>query len=107
MGGLRLDRTSSIELEPRTLSFSELELAREAAMYILNNKPSEEAIKIFTEGLQPVPRTRDNACLKGDSEEEEEKEEEEDNDVVLMNCLWMDQFYDLYLPQRDTVTAPF
>ncbi|KAF0888144.1 hypothetical protein E2562_010842 [Oryza meyeriana var. granulata] len=47
-------RMSSIELEPKTLTLDQLKFAREAALYVLNTKPAEEAIRIFTEGLKPV-----------------------------------------------------
>ncbi|KAH1237312.1 hypothetical protein GLYMA_08G156600v4 [Glycine max] len=51
---LPLERTSSIEREPRTLNINQIQSARELAIYILNTKTIEEASRIFTEGLQPV-----------------------------------------------------
>ncbi|MQL93007.1 hypothetical protein Taro_025637 [Colocasia esculenta] len=45
---------TSIEREPLTLSTQQLQCAREAALFVLNTKTLEEAISIFTEGLQPV-----------------------------------------------------
>ncbi|TKY60429.1 hypothetical protein E2542_SST17528 [Spatholobus suberectus] len=59
---LPLERTSSIEREPRTLNISQIQSARELAIYILNTKTIEEASRIFTEGLQPVVSA---ACCVG------------------------------------------
>ncbi|KAK4780425.1 hypothetical protein SAY87_016531 [Trapa incisa] len=47
-------RTSSIENEPRTLSFREMECAREAALFVMNTRSTEDALSVFTEGLKPV-----------------------------------------------------
>ncbi|XP_031385011.1 uncharacterized protein LOC116198889 isoform X1 [Punica granatum] len=52
----RIDRKSSIESEPRTLSLRQMERAREAALIVLNTRSIEDAMSIFTEGLQPVLR---------------------------------------------------
>lgn len=49
-----IQRTSSIEREPRTLDIGQIQSARNLAIYILNTKTFEEASRIFTEGLQPV-----------------------------------------------------
>ncbi|MED6180712.1 hypothetical protein PIB30_012864 [Stylosanthes scabra] len=57
-----IERSSSIETEPRTLSIDQLQSARDLAIYILNTKPIEEASRIFTEGLQPVVSA---ACRMG------------------------------------------
>lgn len=50
----RIDRTSSIEREPRALSFHQLQRARDLAIYVMNTNGVEEASRIFTEGLKPV-----------------------------------------------------
>ncbi|XP_018503027.2 uncharacterized protein LOC103947494 isoform X1 [Pyrus x bretschneideri] len=66
----RMDRKSSIETEPRTLRIDQIKFARvkgmqrvrytrgsiymEAAKYVVNTKNIEEAMSIFTEGLEPV-----------------------------------------------------
>ncbi|CAM8956743.1 unnamed protein product [Rhodiola kirilowii] len=50
----QIERTSSIENEPRTLHMSQMEYAREAALYVLNTSSVEDAMRIFTEGLKPV-----------------------------------------------------
>nr|KYP67852.1 hypothetical protein KK1_024207 [Cajanus cajan] len=46
---LSLQRTSSIEREPRTLTISQIQSARELAIYILNTRTLEESSRIFTE----------------------------------------------------------
>ncbi|PRQ47645.1 hypothetical protein RchiOBHm_Chr2g0101941 [Rosa chinensis] len=51
---VRTGRKSSIESEPRTLRFHQIQYAREAAEYVMNTKDLEEAKRIFTQGLQPV-----------------------------------------------------
>ncbi|CAD6270331.1 unnamed protein product [Miscanthus lutarioriparius] len=50
-------RMSSIEWEPKTLTFDQIKIAREAALYVVSTKTEEEAIRIFTEGLKPVQMT--------------------------------------------------
>ncbi|EEF45163.1 uncharacterized protein LOC8259154 [Ricinus communis] len=52
--GVRLDRKSSIESEPRTLTNSQFQGARDAALYVVNTRSIEEAENIFTQGLEPV-----------------------------------------------------
>ncbi|CAN4114511.1 unnamed protein product [Withania somnifera] len=49
-----LNRTSSIENEPRTLNLNQIQFARDAALYVINTRGLEEAMRIFTEGLDPV-----------------------------------------------------
>lgn len=44
-----IQRTSSIEREPRTLDIGQIQSARNLAIYILNTKTFEEASRIFTE----------------------------------------------------------
>ncbi|XP_043719464.1 uncharacterized protein LOC122667277 [Telopea speciosissima] len=51
---LRIERTSSIESEPRTLTMNQIQFAREAALYVMQTKSIEEALSIFTKGLEPV-----------------------------------------------------
>ncbi|GAY58523.1 hypothetical protein CUMW_187610 [Citrus unshiu] len=50
----KLERRPSIETEPKTLFDDEMNLAREAALKVINSKTKEEALKIFLEGLKPV-----------------------------------------------------
>ncbi|XP_019414767.1 PREDICTED: uncharacterized protein LOC109326527 [Lupinus angustifolius] len=49
----QLESQLSIE-EPKTLHHGELDLAREAAIKIMNSHSKEEALEIFTEGLVPI-----------------------------------------------------
>ncbi|GLT25016.1 hypothetical protein SLA2020_001720 [Shorea laevis] len=51
---VRIDRKLSIENEPKTLRFHQIECAREAALYVMSTRSIEEAMRIFTEGLEPV-----------------------------------------------------
>ncbi|XP_030543740.2 uncharacterized protein LOC115750493 [Rhodamnia argentea] len=50
----RIDRKSSIESEPRTLGFDQIQFARELAEYVMNTRSIDEALTIFTSGLKPV-----------------------------------------------------
>ncbi|KAL2339691.1 hypothetical protein Fmac_007631 [Flemingia macrophylla] len=54
---LKLERNPSIDAEPKTLLRDELNMAREAALKILNTHTKEEALKIFLTGLVPVGTT--------------------------------------------------
>ncbi|XP_058186912.1 uncharacterized protein LOC131303868 [Rhododendron vialii] len=51
---MRMDRKSSIETEPRTLNVHQIQFARDAAKYVVNTSTIEEALRIFTQGLEPV-----------------------------------------------------
>ncbi|XP_039044976.1 uncharacterized protein LOC120184630 isoform X2 [Hibiscus syriacus] len=86
----QLHRTSSIECEPRTLSIDQIQGAREAAMYVVSTRTIEEAMSIFTQGLEPV------VCPAGD------------NIDTTMDLNEMEYFQDLDLQgMRDVVSAPF
>ncbi|QHO58444.1 hypothetical protein HN51_012851 [Arachis hypogaea] len=91
-----IERSSSIEREPRTLSIDQLESARNLAMYILNTKPIEEASRIFTEGLQPVVSA---ACRMGytgmDMDPAQELQNMRDDDPAAHDAF------------RDIASAPF
>ncbi|MED6109396.1 hypothetical protein PIB30_033186 [Stylosanthes scabra] len=50
----QLQRMSSLESEPKTLLHGELNIAREAAIEVLNNHSRKQALKIFLKGLQQV-----------------------------------------------------
>ncbi|CAA2961492.1 ATP-dependent zinc metalloprotease FTSH 10, mitochondrial-like [Olea europaea subsp. europaea] len=43
-----IERQSSIEKEPLTLNIDQIQFAREAALYVMNNRSIEEALRIFT-----------------------------------------------------------
>ncbi|KAG7011119.1 hypothetical protein SDJN02_27917, partial [Cucurbita argyrosperma subsp. argyrosperma] len=89
----RMDRKSSIETEPRTLKMNQIQFAREAALYVMNTTSMEEAIKIFTEGLEAVEckaiRDEDESIMENWFHEQEADE--------------LPPLYQL----RDIVTAPF
>ncbi|CAK7355004.1 unnamed protein product [Dovyalis caffra] len=46
---VRIDRQSSIENEPRTLTMDQIQYAREAALCVVNTRSIEEALSIFTQ----------------------------------------------------------
>ncbi|KAK7410660.1 hypothetical protein VNO78_01624 [Psophocarpus tetragonolobus] len=50
----KLERKPSIDTEPKTLLHGELDVAREAALKIINSHTKEEALKIFLTGLVPA-----------------------------------------------------
>ncbi|OMO56231.1 hypothetical protein COLO4_35729 [Corchorus olitorius] len=95
--GLRnIDRKSSIESEPRTLSFHQIQCAREAAMYVVSTRSIEEAMSIFTEGLEPVVSGA-RADNIGTNTMMDSKE---------MQFLELEEFQQLH-EFRDVVSAPF
>lgn len=104
-----LDRKSSIEKEPRTLNLQQIQFAREAALYVLNTRSMEEALQIFTEGLEPVMNSKERRRQADNQEEthitaDEEGESVRDFDYssAANRCL-------IRLPSRvrDVYTAPF
>ncbi|KAJ8476935.1 hypothetical protein OPV22_020662 [Ensete ventricosum] len=107
MAIIALERKSSIEAEPRTLTAAELRLAREAAMFILNNDLMEEASKIFTEGLKPMPSIRDYCGLFEDCDDEyDDDDEEEEEGDEMRNWVELEQSYHTCL-QIDVANASF
>ncbi|KZV54473.1 hypothetical protein F511_18958 [Dorcoceras hygrometricum] len=86
------ERQSSIETEPRTLNVDQFQFAREAARYVVDTKPLEEALRIFTEGLEPVARCGG--------------EDHELPDLVEEEGQWCDAINEKF-GSRDIVTAPF
>ncbi|KAI3990965.1 hypothetical protein MKX01_026149 [Papaver californicum] len=93
---IQIQRKSSIETEPRTLNIHQIHFAREAALFVLNNRSSEEAETIFTEGLESVSS---GDMLKGghvmlDSDGENDFDAHE-------------KTHSLSSALRDVVTAPF
>ncbi|XP_022773792.1 uncharacterized protein LOC111316048 [Durio zibethinus] len=87
---LGIDRKSSIESEPRTLTIDQIQCAREAAMYVVSTRSIEEAMSIFTEGLKPVVSVaaRDNMM-----------------DLKQIECL--QDLQEQLQGIRDVVSAPF
>ncbi|PIN05526.1 hypothetical protein CDL12_21929 [Handroanthus impetiginosus] len=99
MDGFRLERQSSIENEPRTLSIHQIDYAREAAMYVVNTRSIEEALRIFTEGLEPVARCAESGQRCHAQEREEEQQQKQYSHKDQRN---------IRIPNiRDIVSAPF
>ncbi|XVF39142.1 hypothetical protein PTKIN_Ptkin01aG0012100 [Pterospermum kingtungense] len=48
------ERQLSIQNDPKAMCEREMELAREAALQVINNNSEEEALKILLQGLEPV-----------------------------------------------------
>ncbi|XP_061346823.1 uncharacterized protein LOC133292436 [Gastrolobium bilobum] len=94
---LPIERTSSIEREPRTLTIDQIQSARDLAIYILKTKTIEEASRIFTEGLQPVVSA---ACRMGSNTRMDMDSGEE---LELLNL--KDAAREA--PLRDIASAPF
>ncbi|EOX92536.1 hypothetical protein QQP08_003584 [Theobroma cacao] len=111
---LRIDRKSSIESEPRTLNINEIQCAREAAMYVVRTRTIEEAMSIFTEGLEPVVSVaRDNIGTMMNPKDMQGLEPvvsvARDNIGTMMNPKDMQYLEELLHLQeiRDVVSAPF
>ncbi|KAF5195780.1 hypothetical protein FRX31_014635 [Thalictrum thalictroides] len=95
-----LDRKSSIETEPRTLNFNQIQDARQAALYVVENKSLEEASTIFTEGLNPcktVERKREKD-IKESSGDGESGSNDEDQVLAAPGSMHLG---------RDIASAPF
>eukprot|EP00252_Welwitschia_mirabilis_P005870 TRINITY_DN16466_c0_g1_i1.p1 TRINITY_DN16466_c0_g1~~TRINITY_DN16466_c0_g1_i1.p1 ORF type:complete len:116 (+),score=10.13 TRINITY_DN16466_c0_g1_i1:114-461(+) len=56
--------SAAIEMEPRTLSEVQLQEAREAAVDVMQQKPPDEALSIFTKGLRPVRSVKEMEKLQ-------------------------------------------
>ncbi|KAI3972805.1 hypothetical protein MKX01_019463 [Papaver californicum] len=89
---IQIQRKSSIETEPRTLNIHQVHFAREAALFVLNNRSLEEAVSIFTEGLESVSSgdMQKGGHVMLDSDEENDFDDAYDQKTL-----------------RDVVTAPF
>lgn len=70
-----------MEREPKALSLHELKYAREAALYVLRTHSSEDAVRIFTQGLKPVVGVRKNDSVDDDDYEEEDEDDMFDPDA--------------------------
>ncbi|KAH7566060.1 hypothetical protein ACOSP7_022295 [Xanthoceras sorbifolium] len=89
--GVGIDRKSSIETEPRTLSIDQIQYAREAALNVMRTRSIEEAMNIFTEGLEPVESMTGQNDTRDLGEELQYLEEQLQVAVLV----------------RDVATAPF
>ncbi|CAJ1974325.1 unnamed protein product [Sphenostylis stenocarpa] len=71
----KLERKNSLESEPKTLLQEEMDMAREAALKIINSHTQEEALKIFLTGLVPVetisPKQVKENVVASDCDEDE------------------------------------
>ncbi|KAI6691881.1 hypothetical protein NL676_019591 [Syzygium grande] len=70
----RMEGKASIDSEPKTLSFHQMKLAREAALYVVNSCTMEEALRIFTEGLEPVICCGNRLDLEGEPNDDHHDE---------------------------------
>uniref|UniRef100_A0ACD5WAG3 Uncharacterized protein n=1 Tax=Avena sativa TaxID=4498 RepID=A0ACD5WAG3_AVESA len=114
-GSAGLGRMASMELErePKALSLVELKYAREAALYVLRTHSSEDAVRIFTEGLKPVLGVRKTSMA--DSEDEDDDGNYEDDDSFNPDafpdddsfCHHRHQYGGRADEERDVATAPF
>ncbi|CAK8567482.1 unnamed protein product [Lathyrus sativus] len=78
-----LERTTSIDNEPKTLLQEELNLVREEALKVINTHPKMEALKIFLKGLKPVTistQPSENDVKYDDEDEDEYNYEYDDED---------------------------
>ncbi|CAM0874794.1 unnamed protein product [Alopecurus aequalis] len=97
-------RMPSMEREPKTLSLHELNYAREAALYVLSTHSSQDAARIFTEGLKPVLLASRNST---------DSDSDDDGDVFDPDAFVDDhdarhrQLRGSIPEKRDFATAPF
>ncbi|CAA7025545.1 unnamed protein product [Microthlaspi erraticum] len=73
-----LERKSSIDTEPMTLHFDQIENAREEAICVIKTKTFQEAMDIFTKETQDSLKAREEnrekyANKKNDDDDEEER----------------------------------
>ncbi|KAL3591406.1 hypothetical protein D5086_010046 [Populus alba] len=61
---VRIQRKSSMESEPRTLTMDQIQFAREAALYVVNTRSIEEALSIFTENIITKNASPNIFCLE-------------------------------------------
>ncbi|KAM0862091.1 hypothetical protein ACQ4PT_045486 [Festuca glaucescens] len=64
-------QVQGVAAEPKTLTLQQLNYAREAALYVVSTKTTEEAIRIFTEGLKPVRGVRKTGSSTTDSSDDD------------------------------------
>ncbi|KAF8702523.1 hypothetical protein HU200_032904 [Digitaria exilis] len=79
-------RLPSMECEPKTLTLDQIKLAKEAALYVMNTKTEEEAIRIFTEGLKPVKMKTVRMSSSFDSSSDDEVELGGSSDGATREC---------------------
>ncbi|XP_056168642.1 uncharacterized protein LOC130138466 [Syzygium oleosum] len=75
-----MEGRASIDSEPKTLSFHQMKLAREAALYVVKKCTMEEALRIFTEtfciiqGLERVICCGNRLDLEGEPNDDHRDE---------------------------------
>ncbi|KAL9233438.1 hypothetical protein vseg_008439 [Gypsophila vaccaria] len=106
MGKVFIERKSSIETEPRTLDFRQINIAREAALYIIHTRSTEEAYQIFTKGLKTIDTKRAQKMAKATKLWENSDGEEDDELTKLCFGKPMKQETS-FTSFKDIVTAPF
>jgi hypothetical protein len=84
---------------------------QEAALYVLRTHTSEDAVRIFTDGLKPVLGVRKNS-MAADSEDDDDGDNGyEDDDLFNPDAFDDDSFRHQYGrtddEERDVATAPF
>ncbi|XP_047089076.1 uncharacterized protein LOC124701068 [Lolium rigidum] len=103
-------RMASMEREPKALSLDELKYAREAALYVLSTHSSEDAVRIFTEGLKPVLGVR-KTSMAADSEDEDDDGYQDDDlfnpDAFPDDDSFCHRYGRTHDEERDVATAPF
>uniref|UniRef100_A0ACD5W825 Uncharacterized protein n=1 Tax=Avena sativa TaxID=4498 RepID=A0ACD5W825_AVESA len=105
-------RMASMEREPRTLSLHELNYAREAALYVLSTHTSQDAARIFTQGLKPVLVARSSNSTGSGSGSGSDSDSDDEGDVFVPEAFVDDdtrhrQLRGRATKKRDFATAPF
>uniref|UniRef100_A0ACD5Y866 Uncharacterized protein n=1 Tax=Avena sativa TaxID=4498 RepID=A0ACD5Y866_AVESA len=91
-----------MEAEPKTLTLQQLKYAREAALYVVSTKTTEEAIRNFTEGLKPVRGVRKMGSSTTDSSDDDVELDSFEDSTPRVGCC-----HHGCSIKRDIVTAPF
>ncbi|XP_037427820.1 uncharacterized protein LOC119293435 [Triticum dicoccoides] len=107
VGAAKPARMSSMEREPKTLSLGELNYAREAALYVLTTRSSQDAARIFTEGLKPVLGVRRNSTDSDSDDDEEADVFDPDLLVDDVDVRRNRRMRGRIAKKRDFATAPF
>ncbi|CAM0875970.1 unnamed protein product [Alopecurus aequalis] len=99
-------RMPSMEAEPKTLTLQQLKYAREAALYVVSTRTTEEAIRIFTEGLKPMKSMRKTGSSTTDSSDDDvELDSSEDSTPRVGGGAGSRRLG--HSIKRDIATAPF
>ncbi|XP_051185585.1 uncharacterized protein [Lolium perenne] len=99
-------RMPSMEAEPKTLTLQQLNYAREAALYVVSTKTTEEAIRIFTDGLKPVKGVRKMGSSTTDSSDDDVELDSSENSTPRVGGGTGCRRHGRSI-KRDIATAPF